>query len=101
MKKGGSEAALKARNIKDDKSFLVSGSCHDVVSQYQISVFPSSLSILTRTHKLGFTLTQAVSDSVAVWIKGRVSRLTEWTEMSELTIEFGSRKRGERALQTS
>jgi hypothetical protein len=30
-----------------------------------------------------------------------VPRLTEWDKISRLTIEFGSRKRGERALQTS
>ena len=36
-----------------------------------------------------------------VSVHRRVPRLTEWNEMSELTIEFGSRKRGERALQTS
>jgi hypothetical protein len=32
---------------------------------------------------------------------GGFTRLTERNERSELTIEFGSRKRGERALQTS
>jgi hypothetical protein len=34
-------------------------------------------------------------------LTGMLHSLRKWNEMSELTMEFGSRKRGERALQTS